>query len=358
MIVVRLGRPADVDALLALAEKAGPGMTTLKPDRIAQVARLERVQRTIEHTVALCEQGYLFVMEDTASQRVVGVSGLEVAVGMKQPFYTYRIDTNVHGSLALGTWRMSEKLSVSHDLTGATELCTLFLDPDFRGNGNGALLSKSRLMFVAEFRERFGEHICAEMRGHFDENGASPFWDALGAHFYGIGFHEADALIALGKKTFLAELMPRYPVYVDFLPKTARDCIGRTHVDTAPARRLLESEGFRLDKHIDIFEGGPVLQARVDALRVMRESRRYNVETSRSSTRRATAQERFLVSTSSLKDFRVTCLSTETEGDVIPLTSEQADALHVAPGASVRAMKLYPQRNSFEYDDRVDVVVL
>jgi arginine N-succinyltransferase len=341
MIVLRLCKTGDVEALVELAHKAGPGMTTLKPDAQALAGRLQRVQRTVEGTAPLADQGYLFVLEDTASGKVVGVSALEVAVGLEQPFYTYRMDTFVHASRELGLWTKMEKLHMSHGLTGYSELCTLFLDPDFRVNGNGALLSKARFMFLAQFPERFSEHICAEMRGHFDENGDSPFWKALGAHFYQIDFHEADNLVALGKKSFLAELMPRYPVYVDFLPPEARECIGKVHKDTEPARRLLEAEGLRLEQHIDIFEGGPVLESRIDKLRVMSDSQLYPVQITEQVG--PGEPQRYLVANSSLQDFRVILVDTCPNETGLPLTAEQAKALLVQNGDPVRAMTLYPK---------------
>ncbi|TCP12113.1 arginine succinyltransferase [Crenobacter luteus] len=341
MIVMRMSRPDDVAALVELAHKAGPGMTTLKPDADAFAARLDRVRRSVEGTATLAEQGYLFVMEETDSGRVVGVCGLEVAVGLEQPFYTYRMDTFVHASRELGTWTKMDKLYMSHGLTGYSELCTLFLDPEFRANGNGALLSKSRFMFIGQFPERFAEHICAEMRGHFDEHGESPFWNALGAHFYQIDFHEADNLVAQGKKSFLAELMPRYPVYVDFLPDEARACIGKTHKDTEPARRLLEAEGLRMEGHVDIFEGGPVLEARIDSLRVMHDSRLYRVEVADAAD---PAALRCLVANGSLDDFRVILASANPDGDTLCLSPETARALRVSGGDTVRAMPLYPNQ--------------
>lgn len=341
MIVLRMCRPDDVDALVMLGHKAGPGLTTLKPDPVAQGARLERVQRTIAGELPLAEQGYLFVLEDTASGKVVGVCGIEVAVGLDQAFWTYRMDTFVHASRELGLWTRMDKLHMSHGLTGYSELCTLFLDPDYRVNGNGSLLSKARFMFIGQFRERFAERICAEMRGYFDENGESPFWKALGAHFYRIDFHEADRLVALGKKSFLAELMPRYPVYIDFLPQDARDCIGKVHKETEPARRMLEVEGLRLEQHVDIFEGGPVLEARIDDLRVMRDSGLYQVEIVAEAAADAPRQ---LVANGELADFRVILAAANVADGVVHLTAEQARALQVKAGDRVRVMPQNPAK--------------
>ncbi|MDI5166142.1 MalM family protein, partial [Salmonella enterica subsp. enterica serovar Montevideo] len=41
----------------------------------------------------------------------------------------------------------------------SSELCTLFLDPEWRKEGNGYLLSKSRFMFMAAFRDKFNEKV-------------------------------------------------------------------------------------------------------------------------------------------------------------------------------------------------------
>ncbi|MBV5323789.1 MAG: arginine N-succinyltransferase, partial [Rhodospirillaceae bacterium] len=96
-----------------------------------------------------------------------------------------------------------------------------------------------------------------------EEDGRSPFYEGLGRHFFKMDFEHVDALTAVGKKSFIAELMPRQPMYVDYLPQDAQDVIGKVHASTAPARRLLEQEGLYFEGYVDIFDAGPVLQARV-----------------------------------------------------------------------------------------------
>ena len=54
--------------------------------------------------------------------------------------------------------------------------------------------------------------------------------------------------------------MPRHPVYVNLLPPSARDAIGAVHADTAPARAMLEQEGFRYEGYVDIFDAGPTVE--------------------------------------------------------------------------------------------------
>lgn len=346
MIVVRVAQTDDVDTLLDLAKRAGPGMTTLKPERDSIAARLARVRRTLRDEAKQAEQGYLFIMEDGATGHAVGCCGIETAVGLEQPFYTYRVGTMVHACRELGVWTKMPTLYLSHDLTGYSELCSLFLLPAYRGDGNGPLLSKSRFMFIADFRERFPERICAEMRGYFDEQCRSPFWEALGRHFFAMEFEQADRLVSLGKKSFLAELMPKHPVYVDFLPEEVRKCLGQTHPDTVPARKLLEAEGLRFEHHVDIFEAGPVLECHVGDLRACRDSELFTVvlgEDGGEPPCRPARPDYWLVANRQLRDYRVIVAPRPPDNDLFRLTAEEAAALHLGEGASVRALPLYPK---------------
>jgi arginine N-succinyltransferase len=346
MIVVRAVTTGDIDALVALAQETGPGLTTFKPDRDALVARIERSKKTIEGRAAPQESGYFFVMEDSATGDVAGVCGIETAVGLEQPFYNYRVSTVVHASQELGVWTKMSLLNIAHDLTGYAEVCSLFLSPRYRAHGVGGLLSRSRFMFIAQFRDRFPDRLCAELRGHFDADGTSPFWRAVGVHFYQIDFNEADYLSAHGRKSFLAELMPRYPVYADLLPEEARLAIGKTHRDTAPARKMLEAEGLRYENHVDIFDAGPVLECHIDDLRTMRESVVVPVVIDESAAARPADSEgvagapRALVSNTVLTDFRVGMVPGVAEGGAMRLAAADAAALHVGEGDAVRVLAL------------------
>ncbi|EOH6074207.1 arginine N-succinyltransferase [Burkholderia cenocepacia] len=338
MIVVRVVQTGDVDALVSLAQETGPGLTTFKPDRDALAARIERSRRTLEGRAAPGEAGYFFVMEESKTGDIAGVCGIETQVGLEQPFYNYRVSTVVHASQELGVWTRMSALNISHDLTGYAEVCSLFLSPRYRTGGVGGLLSRSRFMFIAQFRDRFPERICAELRGHFDEDGTSPFWRAVGSHFYQIDFNAADYLSSHGRKSFLAELMPRYPVYVDLLPQDAQDAVGLTHRDTLPARKMLEAEGLRYQNHVDIFDAGPVLECHVNDLRTVRESVVVPVAIGVSDAR--DDAPRSLVSNTSLGDFRVGVAPGVVANGSFVLSADDAVALDVKAGDPVRVLPL------------------
>ena len=168
MMVLRAMRDDahDFDALCQIAELSGPGFTSLTTDRDLLHNKIRRSEEAFTQTLdAPLDELYLFSLEDAETGAVGGCCGLESAVGMREPFYNYRVGTIVHASRELGVYRKTPTLYLSNDYTGCSELCTLFLNPDFRGGGNGTLLSKARFLFMAEHAHRFNDRVIAEMRG-------------------------------------------------------------------------------------------------------------------------------------------------------------------------------------------------
>jgi arginine N-succinyltransferase len=344
MLVVRAIAERDLEGLLALAVQVGSGMTTLKPDRQALARRVEVACASFAERIAPPQRDYVFVMEDTAKGKVVGVCAIKSAVGLDEPFYNYRIGTLVHSSKELKVFSRMDTLYLSNDLTGCAELCSLFLHPDYRSGTNGKLLSKSRFMFIAQFPHLFPEKLIAEMRGFQCADGRSPFWDSLGRHFFRMDFSRADDLSSLGKKSFIAELMPRHPLYVAYLPQEAQEVIGRVHVDTAPARRLLEQEGMHYEGYVDIFDGGPVLQARVSELCALRESELAIADTALADPE---DDQPVLIACTRMRDFRVIAAPAHPTCGRLALTAQQQQLLDCRAGDAVRTMPLHAKKHVY-----------
>jgi arginine N-succinyltransferase len=341
MMVIRPVTEDDSVAISQLASKTGVGFTSLPQNDERMTVRLERMIATWEGRASQADKGYLFVLEDTETRKVVGVSGIEVAIGLSEPWYNYRVGTLVHASKALDVYTQMPTLFLSNDHTGYSELCTLFLDPDYRYDKNGHLLSKSRLLFIAQFQEHFSEKIIAEMRGVSDEQGCSPFWESLGRHFFAIDFSEADYLTGIGQKSFIAELMPKHPLYVDFLSEAARDAIAHVHPSTVPARKILESEGMRYEGYIDIFDAGPTLEAYTNDLRVIKESCHWPVQIEDMSDEMATP---YLVSNQRYQEFRAVVVNPRFTVSHIVINQQQADALQVVEGETLCVAPLFAKQ--------------
>ncbi|KZE27263.1 arginine N-succinyltransferase [Crenobacter luteus] len=342
MMLIRPIRQGDLPGLLELARSAGVGLTSLPVNEERLAARIARSEASFAGTAAPGDFGYVFVLEDAENRRVAGICGIEAAVGLKEAWYNYRVGTIVHASEELNVYTRHDTLFLSNDHTGYSELCSLFLHPEYRVNKNGGLLSKSRFLFMAAFPELFGKITVAEMRGVSDENGKSPFWEALGRHFFSIDFARADYLTGVGQKAFVAELMPKYPVYIDFLPPEAQAVIGKTHDNTRPALAMLEAEGFRYEGYVDIFDAGPTVQAYTSEVRAVRESRLLPVTLAEAGQGDA-APQWLLVAKPSREDFRVILIEAARRADALALTAGQAAALNVKDGDIVRAVTLSPK---------------
>jgi arginine N-succinyltransferase len=345
MFVIRPIARDDLPAVLALSERTGSGLTTLPANRERLLERIERSLASFDKVAARQDACYMFVLveaNDTAGQRVVGISAIEAAVGLSEPWYNYHVGTLVHASRTLGVYTVTPTLFLSNDHTGHSELCSLFLDERYRVGKNGPLLAKSRLLFIAEFSELFATKIFAELRGRLEADGTSPFWEGLGRHFFAMEYSRADYLTGTGQKSFIAELMPKHPVYVNLLPPAARDAIGAVHADTLPARAMLEQEGFRYEGYVDIFDAGPTVECTRDNIDAIR----------RASVMPCTLGEEdpvpdsltddvlWLVCNRQFGGWRALVTTAPARVDRFPLLPFAADALGLREGDSVRAVPL------------------
>ena len=334
MIIIRPIQASDYDALHQIAIESGHGFTSLPVNEELLTKRINHSEASFNKDVSQPgDEGYLFVMEDTETGKVVGTSGIEAAVGLEDAFYHYHLGKVVHNSRELGIYNTVETLSLCNDYTGATEICTLFLGESHRKNNNGRFLSRFRFMFIAEHAERFSDTVIAEMRGVSDSDGRSPFWAWLEEHFFSMDFPTADYLTGIGKKVFIAELMPKYPIYVNLLSKDAQAVINKVHDKTVPALRLLEAEGFARKGYVDIFDAGPTVEANIKSIRTAVESERYQVIIDDVSE-----NNNYIVCNTKIKGFRAAQASVsirETAKQVV-LTQGVADALLVNEGDWVR----------------------
>src|SRR5690606_4411775 len=119
--------------------------------------------------------------------------------------------------------------------------------------------------------------VIAEIRGVTDANGDAPFYDHLAKHFFHMTFEEADSNSAIRGNQFIADLMPKYPIYVNLLPEEARAVIGQPLEASRPAMMMLQKQGFSYEGYVDIFDAGPTVQAERSKIRAVAQSRRARV---------------------------------------------------------------------------------
>jgi arginine N-succinyltransferase len=272
--IVRPATRQDLDRLEDMIARVDPGMLTMPQTREAMAERIERSLKAFERASQPPEnETYFLVMEEAG--KILGVGSLFTNLGFERPFYSYRISRDGKFSPELNVKVELDLLHLVNDYHGDTELGTLFIERDARGGGRGRLLSFARLLLIAVDPLRFGPKAMAEIRGYTDKEGASPFWDAVGAKFFRMDYRNADARSARDHR-FIADLMPRYPIYADLLPAEARACIARPHPDAEPALAMLKSQGFHYNNVVDIFDAGPSVEAFTDHIDIVRSALRMS----------------------------------------------------------------------------------
>lgn len=332
MLVVRPAGPRDLDHLLELAILSGPGFTSLPEDPDVLSDRLELSRSSFSGQVQAQEAWYTLMLEESDTGDIDGVGSVKATVGLKRPFFSFRVVNNAQSSPSLNIRLEHQTLVLVNECTGWTEVGSLFLKADRRKGGAGRLLSQSRYMLIGAEPELFADTVLAELRGVFTPDGACPFWDHVAHKFFPMDFDQADGLTGSTDKQFILDLAPRHPIYVGLLPEPARAVIGKVHPQGVPAMALLESEGFRPNGLIDIFDAGPTVTCQRDNIRTVRDARALRVEI----VSDVDAELPGLISTDSVAAFRAVRQKVAVEGETAVINAETAAALKVKPGAVVR----------------------
>jgi arginine N-succinyltransferase len=346
MLFVRPSRLADLDALEQMARTAQPVLHSLPHDRHALEARVALSEDSFRAEVDFPgEEFYLFVLEEATSGKLMGTASIVAAAGYSDPFYAFRNDALIHASRELRVNRKIHALTMSHELTGKSRLAGYYIDPSLRGDAAAHLMSRARMMYIAANRKRFTPEVFSLLLGVTDDSGVSPFWEAVGRKFFGRDFADIEIESGGRSRTFIAEVMPTYPIYVPLLPEAAQRVLGEPDSKALLAYEIHLEEGFETDRFIDIFDAGPVLTAQVDrSACVARNETRVVREAGAAATEHAEASTYLIAHNGADGEFR--CVLGE-----LPLPDGQANdaslpqaacaALGVRPGDAVRCVPLH-----------------
>lgn len=327
--VVRAAGPKDFAGFQQLREIAGAGFTSLMLDDKALAEKLALSERSFAANVSAAgSERYFLALEHVSSGALVGCAGVKATIGKLPPFFNFRVITEAQFSGVVDKRFDMDILIGVNDFTGCTEVGSLFVRPEHRAGGVGRALAQSRYMLMATAPQRFNTRIVSELRGVVSPDGVSPFWEAVGRHFFRMDFSEADKLSATTDNQFILDLMPQHPIYIDLLPEAARAVIGHCHKDGEGARRLLEWEGFSFSNVVDIFDGGPLMTAQRDHIRTLREARRVRVlaETNLGAGKRA------LIARPRTADFRCTTTRAIVSNDAVQADPAALAALGLNEG--------------------------
>ncbi len=337
--IIRAAAPDDLQALYEMAKLTGGGLTNLQPNRDALSAKLARAEAAFARkTPEIADDLFLFILEDTSTREIRGTCQIFSMLGERWPFYSYRIGALSQQSEELGRTFRADTLTLSTDLEQSSEVGGLFLHPAARAGGLGMLIARSRYLFIRSHRSRFRDRMLAELRGVIDQGGQSPFWDGLAGRFFGMTFKEADEFNSMHGNQFIADLMPKHPIYIAMLSEAAKAVIGQPHPTGVPAMRMLQEEGFRYDNYIDIFDAGPTMTAPTDSIRSIRDAEDFVITAISDSLGDEKGGEKKLIAIGTFENFKAAYGWVEKVDGGIILDYKCAKALNVTVDQTVSAI--------------------
>lgn len=311
----------DAANLLKLVKRSSGGLSSLQPrleflqDYIAKSEASFAGELTLE-----TPHKYLMVLTPLQSDKIIGCSAVKTQIGKDTPFINFDIKGD----------GLDQFLEASSRFTGATEVGSLFLDPDYRKFGLGRYLASVRYLLMASEPWRFGETVIAELRGICGAEG-SPLYDYLFEDKLEKSFLEADNEYFDRNPDALGDIVPIGRIATSPMPLDVRASIAQPHPSGNGAMRLLQSEGFIFSGTIDLFDAGPIMSAYRDTIRTGLNSKLGPVSISGHKENSYPA----LVTAGDVKDFRAV-VTQLPDGDTPILSPAAAEALQVNEGDTVR----------------------
>jgi len=339
MFIIRPIQPSDEQALIKLAFNALSGILSLPKDKNFLKQKIQTSIDSFKKQVyAPQNEKYLFVLEDTETGELGGVCGIYSKTGVDYPSYFYEIQEENTSRKEIIPHKLPKNklLVVKEYIHGPTETCSLLLNPNYRKEGLGKLLSLSRLLFIAANRIRFDDIIMATLRGVFNRQDKSVFWENVGRHFFDVEISILHEMLKYDQ-SFVKEILPKSPLYISLLSRGSQNVIGKPHCNSAPALNILTKQGFNVTNEIDPFDGGPILKAFVDDLPFIANSQ---LTTVRKILINQTDSNRFIICNNSI-DYRACFASIKKYADgSISISKNVAKALRVKPGDEIRYSKI------------------
>jgi len=286
---------------------------------------------------------YVFVLRDLQNGHAIGTSMVFGQLGRRDaPYIYFDVREEERYSATLDRHFRHDVLTIGFSYDGPTEIGGLVMHPHRRRSGArlGMLISYCRFLWIAMHREAFQRYVLAELLPPLEPDGTSHLWEAVGRHFTGLSYREADRLSKRNKE-FIRGLFPSGDIYASLLPRDAREVIGQVGPQTRGVEKLLRRIGFRYIDRVDPFDGGPHFVAPTDEITLVAQSARRPV---RLGTPDASHHTLVAVEARQAPWFRaipVKATTTEEPTDGIVLSSAAADHLGVGDGDPVWALPLH-----------------
>jgi arginine N-succinyltransferase len=347
---VRPAAEADLPAVLAASRHLDSVNLPNEREPLAEI--IARSGRSFAAAIEPAKRQFLFVLVERQAaggeERVIGASMIFAQHGSRQSPHTFfDVIEEERYSETLDRHFRHTVLRIGYNYRGLTEIGGLVVLPEFRGHPEqlGKLLAYVRFQYMGLHREVFREEVVSELMPPLEADGTSLLWEALGRHFTGLSYQEADRL-SRENKEFIRALFPQDPIYATILPPGAQALIGQVGQASRPVERLLRRLGFAYAHRIDPFDGGPHFHAETDQIPLVRDTRRARVRGTVTGAAPAGAVDALVASQSAETVFlRAIRTRVELADDQVTLPSASAALLGVAAGDPVAVTPLPTERS-------------
>ncbi|PKH02833.1 arginine N-succinyltransferase [Psychromonas sp. MB-3u-54] len=326
MIVLRPAQLSDISKLERLAYASGPMVSTLPAKRSHLLAKVERSIHSFEQEVLTPgEESYLFVLEEMLTGQLVGTGVVNALAGNREPFYSFRNDIKIHSSRELKIHSRIHALTLNHDLSDHSQLCSFYISPALADTRYPSLVTLGRLLFMSVFPMRFANEWMAVLPGISDKDGRAPFWEHVGRKFFGIDYNQVEYYNTTRDKTFVAEMMPYHPLYVTLINEEAQAVMGLVHNEAQLQCDLLSEQGFEPDKYVEIFDAGPILSAPRNAISLCQQIKSVTLTINTTDA----ATQTYLLGMADNNDFKACIVQGVLQGERLMLSQENIEQLNL-----------------------------
>ena len=335
MFLLREATVSDLDGLHAVA--AHLNSVNLPNDRKVLEQLIAYSVESFKKAVEPLKREYLFVLEDLENKQIIGTSMIHAQHGTRRaPHIFFDVLEDERYSDTIDVHKSHRLLRIGYNYSGPTEIGGLVLLPSYRRHAValGKWLSYVRFLYIALHRADFTDEIISELMPPLEADGTSLMWEAIGRHFTGMSYQEADRL-SQSNKEFIRALFPQEPLYLSLFPPAVQAVIGQVGPQTKGVEAMLRRIGFRYAERIDPFDGGPHFIARTDEVTLVRTSQRLRVVDATSGADEGRPFGIVCVERESTPHFLATGSRYRIEDQTIHLPADVNRLLGVRPGDSV-----------------------
>jgi arginine N-succinyltransferase len=270
MFTIREVFPEDLEGLTAVAEHLNT--VNLPNDRGVLEKLIEHSKKSFSGALDVFKREYLFVLLDDTQQKIIGTSMIHAQHGTRRaPHIFFDVMQDERYSETLDKHFIHKVLRIGYNYNGPTEIGGLVLHPSYRRNlvALGKWLSYVRFLYIGLHRPSFRDEVLSELLPPLETDGTSLLWEALGRHFTGMSYQEADR-VSQSNKEFIRALFPADSIYISLLPYSVQGLIGKVGPDTKGVEKMLRRIGFEYADRIDPFDGGPHFIAKTDDITLVK----------------------------------------------------------------------------------------